>query len=464
MLIETFSGIRGTYGKELDENIAKRYAKAFIQFLLKNPKKLTLVIGRDTRPSSESLKDAMIEVFLQYTDVIDVGVNTTPTIEFAVRHLKADAGVIISGSHNEPEDNGWKFLDNEGCILGPSDIKEVISNFSGIKDVERKKFSGKLDEIDISYDYNDFIIKGVGEEGKRKIEESHLSVVIDPNGGTAAVVMKDILEKLGVKIIEMNWELGKFNRKIEPNIHTLTKVVDVVKENNADFGAGFDCDADRVELVDDKGSLISGNYVLALAVDEVLSVCGGKGKFVVVNDATSGVVKEVAEKHGAIVEEAEVGEVNIVKKMYELKSPISGEGSNGGVIIPPARCREGILTVIIMLKLLARTKKKLSELYEELPKYYTPRNALECAPENQTMIKELIEDKFRSQGYLIKKTGDETGGLKIVIDDTSWIWYRLSKTEAGKFRVIVDSKDEGKSKELLQKGVDIFREAEAEMI
>jgi phosphomannomutase / phosphoglucomutase len=462
MLTESFSGVRGTYGKDLSEDIAKRYAKAFLQFLMKSSGKPVIVIGRDTRPSSENLKDSMVEVFLQYTDVIDVGVNTTPAIEFAVRHLNADAGVIITASHNEPQDNGWKFLEKKGSVLEPKDMEEVIKNFRGIKSVERKKFAGKMDEVDISPDYIGSILDMIGEKEKADIAEAGLKVAVDPNGGTAAVVIIDVLEKLDVEIVEMNMELGKFKRKIEPTVESLKKLAEKVKETDADFGAGFDCDADRVELVDDKGHLISGNYVLALAVNEVLSVCGGNDKIIVTNDATSGVVKEIAEKYGAKVEEVEVGEINVVKKMYELKSPVSGEGSNGGVIIPPARCREGILTVLVMLRMLARTGKKLSEIYEELPKYYSLGEKLECEPDKQIKIKELIEKRFVSEGNAVKKTGDETGGLKIIIDD-SWIWYRASKTEAGKFRIITDSKDEDKAKELMQKGINIFKEAEAEL-
>jgi phosphomannomutase len=462
MLIESFSGVRGEYRKDLDENIAKRYAKAYLDFLLKSHGKPILVIGRDTRPSSESLKDSMVEVFLQHTDMVDVGVNTTPAIEFAVRHLKADGGVIITGSHNEPEFNGWKFLNSTGSILEPKDMEEVMLNFKNIKKVERKKFSGKLEEINISSDYTDSIINGISEEEKARIAGSKLKVVVDPNGGTAALVIKEILERLNVELVEMNMELGKFRRKIEPNVETLKKVAEEVKKNNADFGAGFDCDADRVELVDDKGNMVSGNYVLALAVEEVLSNYSGSKRIVIINDATSNVVKEVAERHNAKVEEVEVGEINVVKRMYEVKSPISGEGSNGGVIIPPARCREGLMTLIAIIRLLARTKKKLSDIYGDFPKYYTPRQALNSEV-NTIKIKELIEKKFRDKGYEIRKTGNETGGLKIIIDEKSWLWFRDSKTEAGQFRIIADSNDETKAKELLQQGVDAFKEAEAEL-
>jgi phosphomannomutase/phosphoglucomutase len=463
MLVESFSGIRGVYREDLDEDTAKRYAKSYSKFLLKNTGKPTIVIGRDTRPSSESLKDAMIEVLLQDCDVIDVGINTTPAIEFAVRYLNADGGIIISASHNEPEYNGWKFLTDNGSILEPDDAKEVINLFHKTPVIQSQKFRGKLDEADITDDYISSVLEAVGEEGIKQIKEAGLKAVVDPNGGASAVLIKDALERLGVNVIEMNMELGIFKRKVEPNAETLVKVAEKVKENDADIGAGWDCDADRVELVDNKGRLISGNYVLALAVEEVLSNYKGKDRIIVVNDATSNLIRDIAEKHNAKVKEVEVGEINVVKKMYELNSPVGGEGSNGGVIIPPARCREGLLSFMIILRLMARTKKKLSELYEELPRYYSPREAISCSPENQTKIRQLIEKKFKDLNYKIQKTGDDTGGLKILTDKKSWLWYRASKTEAGIYRIISDSDDEEKAKDLLAEGIRVFKECEEEL-
>ncbi|MBW2992700.1 hypothetical protein KY345_05780 [Candidatus Woesearchaeota archaeon] len=462
MLAESFSGIRGIYKEDLDEDTAKHYAKAYSKFLLKNTGKPLIIIGRDTRPSSEKLKDAMIEILLQDCDVIDIGINTTPAIEFAVRHFKADGGIIITASHNEPEYNGWKFLQKNGSILEPDDSKEVIDTYRKIPNIEKKEFRGKLEETNITEEYINSVLEIIGEEGINKIKESSLKVVVDPNGGTAAVVIKQLLEKCNIEIIEMNMDLGIFKRKIEPNPETLVKVSEKVKETEADLGAGWDCDADRVELVDNKGDLISGQYVLAFAVKEIFSKFM-KDKTIVINDATSNLIKEIAKKENAEIEEVEVGETNVVKKMYELDSPIGGEGSNGGVIIPPARCREGILTLLIILKLLARTKKSLSELYEEMPKYFTPATKLKCSPENQIKIRELIENKFKAENYKIQKTGDETGGLKIIIDDKSWIYFRASKTEAGLYRIMADSDDEDKAKDLLARGIKTFEEAESEL-
>ncbi len=459
MLVESFSGIRGVYDEDIDLDVVKRYISAFVKFLKLKNEKPTVVVGMDTRPSSAEIKSVMVAEFLcGECDVIDVGVNPTPAIELGVREYKADAGVIITASHNEPEWNGWKFLDEKGSILEPKDIDLVISNFrEGVS--LGKCGKGKVDDkskelVDV---YADYVVDSLGEGAKLL---KGMKIVADPNGGAAAVVLKKIFDKLGVEVVEKNMKLGEFKRRVEPNKKNLAYLSSLVKKKKADLGAGWDCDGDRVEMIDDKGEMISGQYSLAFMLEEVLSnLDGEENKIVVTNDVTSGVVKEVCAKYGAKVEEVEVGEINVVKKMYDLRAVAGGEGSSSGGILPPTRCRDGMQTLVFVMRLVARTGKKLSELYEEFPKYYTPRKNLEADDVDIVKVKKKIEEMFVDEGYNVKKTGDETGGLKIVIDDTSWIWYRESKTESGVFRVIVDSKSEEKSEELLKKGEEAFNEA-----
>ena len=162
-------------------------------------------------------------------------------------------------------------------------------------------------------------------------------------------------------------ELGIFNRLIEPTQESLAYLADEVEKENADLGAGWDCDGDRVELVipnnseftKQQGRMLSGQYILALLVEEVMSEYKGENKVVVTNDATSNLVTEVAEKHNAKVVEVEVGEINVVEKIEELNAAVGGEGSSSGGIFPPSKCRDGILTLIMIFGLIAKRKKKI---------------------------------------------------------------------------------------------------------
>ena len=350
-------------------------------------------------------------------------------------------------------------MDEKGSILEPKDANEVIKNSKKAMLCEKEPKGKVIDKAkEATQNYIDYILGFLKKEDIEKIKQRKLKVIIDPNGGAGAVGTKEILEKLGVDVVAKNMELGVFNRSIEPNVTTLAYLADVVKEEKADLAAGFDCDADRVEFLDDTGRMLSGQYVAALLTEEILSDYKKDNKIVVINDATSWLIKEIADKYGARIEEVEVGEINIVKGMEKYDSILGLEGSNGGCIVAPSRCRDGIQTLVFILNLIVRRGKKVSELYEELPKYYTPR--INVKKENVDVIKvrKKIEGIFKKKDYIIQKTGDETGGLKIIIDDASWIWYRTSKTEHGVFRIIVDSKSKEKSEELLKMGEKIFND------
>ncbi|MBU0614513.1 MAG: hypothetical protein KJ601_00305 [Nanoarchaeota archaeon] len=448
MLVESFSGIRGIYSKELTDEVVARYGTAYFEFLIRKAGKDPLiVVGTDTRPSALTVKKILLSCF---SKVIDVGYMPTPAIENAVREYHADGGVIITASHNEPEFNGFKFLDKDGAVLRVLDSKALINEYHELCCSEKEVCWVEDKHDDCILLYSNFIRSIVGEI---KLD---LDVVIDPNGGTGYVA-EDILKGFGVKVISVNSEAGKFAHKVEPNQESLAYLKAVIKENDADLAAGFDCDADRVELVDKEGNVISGQYLLALLVDDVLSSLDNKDVTVVTNDATSGVVKEVVSKYGAKLKEVEVGEINVVDEMLKLNSPIGGEGSSSGGIYPPSRCRDGILTLISVLNIMQEKGKSLNELVSGLPKYHTLREKVSIDPKDHDKIKKKIEAYYSKKGYRIQKTGDITGGLKAYADDKSWVWFRASKTEAGQFRVIADSYSLEKARELLEEGKVIFR-------
>jgi len=445
MLIQSFSGIRGIYGKDLTDDIARRYAHVFNEFLRKRLNKEPLiVVGHDTRASSNDLKEA---VFDSLFDIIDVGIMPVAAIELAVREYKADGGIMITASHNDPEFNGFKFLDKDGAVLRPDDINIVIKQFKNISNLSEEEFLDKhlyKEELkekikkvnkknkDLIIRYSDFLKKIVGEI------DNKVKVILDVNGGSG-IILDEIIKKLGLANIKLiNDKAGEFKRKIEPNEESLKYLKTIMKKENAEFAAGFDCDADRVEILLKDGSLVDGNYLLALIVDDIL----GKNKGIVVtNDATSNVVRRVAEKHDCEVKEVEVGEINVVDEMLKLKSPIGGEGSNGGVILPPSRCRDGILSILYLLKIINNRKKSLNQLIKELPKYYTLQKKIKV---DKPIDRNKIKKYYLNKKYLIQETGDITGGLKIIINKNNFVWFRVSKTEPNLLRIIADSETESK--------------------
>ena len=215
-LVESFSGIRGIYGKDLNESAVIRYAHAYAGFLRGRTKKKSpvIVIGMDTRPSGRAILDAILGII--DLNFIDVGILPTPAIEFAVRHFNADGGIIITASHNEPFWNGFKFLGNDGSVLSEKDMNLVISNSKSIKDfhkVQDRKIMEKHNEA--LKKYSEFVFDIIGKENIERIKESQMKIVLDPGGGAGAIAKK-ILEDAGVEVIGINMNYGEFNRQVEP--------------------------------------------------------------------------------------------------------------------------------------------------------------------------------------------------------------------------------------------------------
>ncbi|MBI4149151.1 hypothetical protein HY491_01765 [Candidatus Woesearchaeota archaeon] len=444
MRTESFSGIRGIYPADINEEICRDYAAAYLSLFSKAPK---LVVGCDTRASSLALKQAVMSAL---PNVIDVGVAPTPAVSFAVRQYGADGGIIITASHNPPEHNGMKLLRKNGGVLLPQDMQRVIAVFHRgnlVRQVNQKIVDKHAHLLEM---YLHYVLNLTRNQWVDAIRRQGFRIVTDPNGGAAAVILDEILKWLHVENISVNDALGIFRRQIEPTADALSSLPEITKKHNALFAAAFDCDADRLEIMLPSGKMLNGNQILALIVDEVLMEEKG---IVVVNDATSGLVRRIAENHHADVHEVEVGEVNVVEEMLSCNSPIGGEGSNGGIIIPPGTVRDGILALCFVLRIMAKTGKSIEDLVAALPAYSTFSDQVKVASADIPHIREHIISSFPE--HPIQYTGDETGGIKIRFGE-SFLWFRQSKTEAGTYRVIADAPDAEAAQALLGRGKEVL--------
>ncbi|MFH1324084.1 MAG: hypothetical protein ABIH64_02445 [Nanoarchaeota archaeon] len=461
MLVQSFSGIRGIYGKDLTEDTVRKYAYVFSQSLRdKLKREPTVVVGYDTRKSSTTLKNALLDSLFR---VIDVGIMPIAAAQLAVRSYKADCGIVITASHNPKRYNGLKFLDKDGAVLRPSAVDKVIKGFGQISKIKEDRFmdkyiyGGELENrvkrvvksnMDLIHKYSAFLKKTVGTfDNKRK-------VILDVNGG-AGIVLKEIIANLHIHNIKLiNNKKGEFKRAIEPNSRSLKYLENVVKKQGAEFAAGFDCDADRVEVILRDGTIVDGNQILALIADDILSKKKGT---VVVNDATSNLIRGIAERHRCKVKEVEVGEINVVDEMLRLKSPVGGEGSNGGIIIPPSRCRDGILSLFYLLKIMDSSGKSLRELLDELPVYYSVQKKVAFKRKvDIRLFRAKLKSYYSRKGYKINETGGISGGLKILVDNDSFVWFRFSKTEANLLRIISDSTSLNSCRKMIEEAVSLL--------
>jgi len=466
-LIESFSGIRGIYGQELTGDLAYKYGMVY-HHIFHKPGAILVVAG-DSRKSTSVLKKYFIRSFQDCgaKKIFDLGVVPIQVAELAIIKFKAQGGVYISASHNEPEFNGWKLLKQDGALFYPRQIDRLIravhqAGANNFKSANNRQIATVIDKHQQAIQaYIRFISVSLGKQAMAKIKQANFKIIFDPNGGAAISVIKLFCQALNIQAKIVNSRLGQFGRKVEPNVESLGYLSAKLNDDYL-FAAGFDCDADRVEFVlpaqsnfaKEMGVVLNGNYVLALACDARLA--GTKNQIVVTNDVTSYLVRDVIKKYQAKIKEVEVGEMVVVKAMGKYQSVIGGEGSNGGIIVSPIKCRDGLMSIALILKMLAIHGQSLSEILAEYPKYYSSHNKVVCQSDKAIDARQRLIDYFKNKGYKIRTTGGITGGAKALLDINTYTWWRQSKTEPGVFRIYCESDDKNKVDELARETIQIF--------
>jgi len=426
MLKESISGVRGIVGNELNPEVIRRYIRGLHDFLPEGP----IVVARDSRPSGQGIASLICGLCMLYgRDVMDIGIQSTPTTELVVDKTQASGGIIVTASHNPQQWNALKFLRSDGLFLDGKELEEVRASM----DVEDKW--ARWNEVGnyISYKNSpqthiDSIIWLPWLEASR-IREKKFRVVLDANHGTGSIVLIPLLKQLGCEIIPLCCQpTGDFTHEPEPIPANLVNLADMVKLESADIGLATDPDADRLALVDENGIAIGEEYTLAIGVSEVVNFNPGP---IVVNLSTSSMIESLGQE----VFRTPVGEINVTKKMIEIDSPVGGEG-NGGLIVSACHYgRDGSLAAAVVLHRMARTGKTLSQLVEEFPRLHMIKDKI-AADVEMTEVKERLLDNFSFINL------DETDGLRMQFED-SWVHVRASNTEAI-IRIIAEGRDKKK--------------------
>lgn len=468
MLVESLSGIRGIFGDDLSEHVVRSYAAAFASKHLSRRK--SAVLGYDTRPSSKQTADWIIDEWQKagITEIYDCKVASTAAMHIAVPLFKAAGGVMITASHNEPQWNGMKFLREDGAVLLPAEADALIATSHTLKPV-----CGTLNQTNtldgsrrLSQEYVLLLLRTIGDEARKKLAEMKLHILVDANGGASLPYIKDFFDRINIDVTLKGETAGHFWRTVEPNAESLTPLVEMLNIGKEDFAIAFDCDADRMEFVLPKSSafaklltpLVSGQYVLGLVTEAVLHTLPKikKPPIVVTNCATSRLVEEVALSHGAGIEDVDVGEINVVERMRELQSPVGGEGSSSGGIIPPMPGRDGLLTLAVVLRFLAETEKTLDEALIDLPRYVTMQAKVQVDPLKGEATRKKLISHFDAKKCKYVAFGLD-GGIKYFPEEKQFITFRMSKTETGVYRVIADAKTEEQTQTLLELGKSLLQ-------
>jgi phosphomannomutase len=423
-LMVSVSGMRGHVGIDLTPEVVARQAAALGAWVRQNGK-TSVVIGRDARTSGEMFAMAAAAGFASVgVDVIDVGVVPTPTVQMAVEHHHAGAGMIITASHNPIEWNALKFVGPDGIFLDEAAGRTVRAlaeqgpprgGWDGIGSIRRDAdaVARHLDAI-FALDVIDMAT----------IQNAGLTVALDAVRGAGGPVMTELFRRLNVTMAGVHLEAdGKFPHEPEPIPANLGDLMALVRQSGAMVGMAVDPDVDRLALVDELGRPIGEDYTLALAVRAVLSrrPAASPPATVVVNLSTSLVVEDAAKAHGARFFRAPVGEANVARAIVSEGAAIGGEG-NGGVILPSLHVgRDAPLAAALILQYLATTREPLSALVAAAPRYSivkakAPRGGELAA--RYAALREAFPDA----------SIDERDGLRLGWSDR-WLHVRPSGTE-----------------------------------
>jgi len=407
--------IRGVVNKDLTPDIVRSLGQGFGTHMAQSDRR-ELVVGRDGRLSSEAFEEALIEGLISTgCNVVNIGLCPTPIYYFSLFHLDKDGGMVVTGSHNPPEFNGFKVSVGKSTIFG-----EEIQNLRRL--IEKGEFAagkGNLSKAEIIRPYQDHLKKNIHIEKK-------LKVVIDAGNGTAGVVAGPLLRDLGCELEELYCEVdGRFpNHFPDPTIpENLRVLMDRVKKTRADVGIGYDGDADRIGVVDDRGNIIWGDQLMILFSREILK--GKKGATFVAEVKCSQNLFDDIQKHGGKAMMWKTGHSLIKEKMRKEKAALGGEMS--GHIFFADRYfgyDDAIYASCRLMELLSKTDKKLSQLLSDVPKtFITPEIRVDCSDEIKFKVVESVKEALRRDYPVIA-----VDGVRVKLED-GWGLVRASNTQ-----------------------------------
>ncbi|WP_283639575.1 phosphoglucosamine mutase [Mesonia mobilis] len=449
-LIKSISGIRGTIGGNVGDNLtpidAVKFASAYGYWVKSQVEKdeYRVVVGRDARISGEMMQQLVMNTLVGLgIHVIDLGLSTTPTVEMAVPMEHADGGIILTASHNPKQWNALKLLNEKGEFLNGEEGAKILeiaeSNTIEFADVD------DLGEITVNDAYIDLHIDEILDSkwvDVEAVKAANFKVVVDAVNSTGGIAIPRLLEAMGVEVVKLYCEPnGQFPHNPEPLKEHLGDICKLVVEENADFGIVVDPDVDRLAFIDERGNMFGEEYTLVAVADYILGKEKGN---TVSNLSSSRALRDVTEKHGGTYQASAVGEVNVVTLMKETQAIIGGEG-NGGIIFPEFHYgRDSLVGAALFLTHLAEKKITVSQLREEYPAYFMSKNKIQLTPElDVDAILVEMEKKYANEEV------STVDGVKIDFPN-NWVHLRKSNTEPI-IRIYTEAKSQQEADDLADK-------------
>lgn len=429
--------IRGEYGPEITEEIARKIGNAFAVFVGASP----IVIGRDVRLSSPSLQAAAEEGIRDAGfDVIRVGEVSTPVLYYATGILEAAGGVMVTASHNPGKDNGFKLCRDEAKPIGEGSGLEVIRGGAEGDAYRRAARRGEVRDEDVGGRYVDHVLsfgEGIGR----------LRIAVDTANGMVGRFLPDVLR--GLPSIECTTLFlapdGRFPNH-EPNPlkpENLEALRAAVREGGADLGFAFDGDGDRCALIDEEGTIVPGDLMTALIAREVLQ--RHPGAAIVYDLRSSQVVPEEIRAAGGEPVEERTGHSFMKAKMRTLDSPFGGELSGHFYFRENFFADSGLIAMVRLLALASREGRPFSDVVRPLRRYHTT-GEINFREEDKDGMIARVREAF--EGHPISLLD----GITVRLED--W-WFNLRKSNT---EPLMRLNVEGRTREAMERGLSLLRE------
>lgn len=428
------SGIRGPIGTAVTADLALKMGRALSTLLGPGH---DIVVGYDSRTSNQMLEKALIAGILEGgCDVLSLGMAPTPLVGYATMKL-GDAGVMITASHNPPQDNGIKVWNKNGMAYRPNqerELEKIISdetfsnasweNIGKVKDIKNTSREYVKDLLDYAH-----IKPG-------------LKVVVDCASGAASYLSPLILRKAGCEVITLNSQPDGFfpGRLPEPSEANLQELMKMVKATQSDLGIAHDGDADRMIAVDEKGNMADFDKLVSLMAREV------GGRVVTTVDASNS-IDMCLEGKGEVIR-TKVGDVHVAEAIEENDASFGGEPSGTWIHPDFCMCPDGILSALRIATLVSE-KGPLSKLLDEVPSFPTLREKINCEEFQKKMIMEKTEAEFAKLFEDVSEV-NLIDGVRLSLENGSWVLIRPSGTESY-VRITLGGKTDLEAQKLMDK-------------
>ena len=437
-------GVRGVANTELDCDLAYKLGRAGGFVLAQGKEKVKVIVGKDTRVSGDMLEAALIAGLMSVgCDVITVGVVPTPAVAYLTKKYGADCGVVISASHNPVEYNGIKFFNKDGYKLADEvefTIEEYIDNIEKVDyNPVGDKVGKKIHMHDAQREYVEYLKTIINVDFKG------LKVVLDCANGAAYKVAPIVFDELGASVVTINSEPDGNNINDKCGSTHPQNLQEAVLAHKADLGLAYDGDADRLIAVDENGTIVDGDHIMILSAIHLKNKRQLTQDTLVVTVMSNIGLTIAAKEHGIKLATTAVGDRYVLEEMKDKGYNLGGEQSGHMIFLDYNTTGDGVLSSLVLARIVLEEGKKLSELAAVMTEY------------PQVLVNARIKNENKNRYMEYPEIKSEIERIENLLEGCGRVLIRPSGTEP-LVRVMLEGKEEGQIKELATNLANLIQE------